>query len=87
VSYVYRAVLHGDRLQWSEDVPEHVRKGRPVVVYVTVPDEEASAGQDDRGRRMAEALEKLAAASAQAVPRDPVAWQRETREERSLPGR
>jgi hypothetical protein len=86
VSGVYRAVLHGDRLQWSEEVPEHVRKGRPVVAYVTVPDE-ASAAEDDRGRRMAEAMERLSIASARAGPRDPAAWQRETREERPLPGR
>ncbi len=35
----YRAILHGDRLEWSEEAPDHVHRDRPVAVRVTILDE------------------------------------------------
>lgn len=40
-----------------------------------------------RGERMAAALAKLAKSSGLRAIKDPVLWQREMREDRSLPGR
>jgi hypothetical protein len=39
---------------------------------------------NDRGRRMAEALEALAATQGLNAIADPVAWQRDVRQDRSL---
>ena len=41
----------------------------------------------ERGRRMADALEQLANRNAFSEITDPVAWQRETRQDRPLPTR
>ncbi len=62
----------------------------PVRVRVTVvgplleetPDERAA-----RGKRMGELLQKLAETNPFAEITDPVAWQREIRKDRPLPGR
>jgi hypothetical protein len=52
------------------------------VIILDKPDQVA-----DRRRRMAEALENLAAADAFSEISDPVEWQREVRKDRPLPGR
>ncbi|MDP2831727.1 MAG: hypothetical protein Q8Q28_00195 [Pseudomonadota bacterium] len=43
--------------------------------------------EEERGRRLAEALRKLQEAKPFAEITDPVAWQREIRQDRPLPGR
>ncbi|HEV2177773.1 MAG TPA: hypothetical protein VGW33_11320 [Terriglobia bacterium] len=78
----YKAVLRGNSLEWSEEVPERLAQDRPVEVRVTIL--EPSAGQ---GQRMAEALERLARLNALSSIADPVAWERQQREDRELPGR
>lgn len=79
----YRAVLKGDRLEWTDVVPSHLASEQPVeVTILDEPDRIA-----DRRRRMAEALEKLAAADAFSGISDPSEWQREIRKDRPLPGR
>ncbi|MGH9434344.1 MAG: hypothetical protein ACRD3T_22695 [Terriglobia bacterium] len=80
----YKAVLRGNRLEWSEQVPERLTEDRPVSVQVTVLEGEANTGQ---GHRMADALEKLARLNALADIPDPTAWEREQRQDRQLPGR
>ena len=50
-----------------------------------VPEDEAAV--EARGRRMTEALEKLAELGTFAELKDPVEWQRELRRDRPLPGR
>jgi hypothetical protein len=85
----YRAILKGDRLEWRGEVPPEVDRDRAIVVEVTIlRDERFSASRvADAGERMADALEKLAASRAIASTEDPVAWQREVRRDRPLPGR
>jgi hypothetical protein len=57
----YKAVLRGDRLEWSGDAPKHMGREDAVPVYVTLLDEPARhEAQSNRGQRMAEALEQLA---------------------------
>ncbi len=85
----YRAVLKGDRLEWRGESPPEIARERAVPVDVTVlRDERFSASRAaDTGEKMAAALEKLAASGAVAGIEDPVAWQREVRRDRRLPGR
>jgi len=47
----------------------------------------ANASARQRGRQMAEALEGLARLPERIPIEDPVAWQREQRQDRALPGR
>ena len=83
MSESYRAILKGNQLEWTDDVPSDLPSEQPVeVIILDGPD-----GIVDRRRRMAEALENLAAADAFSEISDPVEWQREIREDRPLPGR
>jgi hypothetical protein len=84
----YKAVLRGDRLEWCGDAPQVTAPEHPVMVHVTLLDEpETEEARSERGRRMAEALERLAARNAFAEIEDPVEWQRDIRKDRPLPGR
>ncbi len=79
----YRAVLHGDTLEWTGDSPD---VSEPVNVAVTLL-ETKTLTQADRGRRMAEALQRIADSGGFPNIPDPVEWQREIRRDRALPGR
>lgn len=88
MSNTYRATLKGDHLEWNEERPPALPPDRPVLVSVTLLGEaQAGAPDRERGRRMAEALRQLAASGGPRAPEDPLAWQREQRRERPLPGR
>ena len=83
-----KAVLKGDRLEWSGGAPEHPRPEHAVAVHVTLPDESPDmTAKESRGRQMAEALERIAAVGALAEMKHPEQWQREVRRDRSLPDR
>ena len=84
MSQTYKAILHGDHVEWLEKPPE---KPHPVQVQITFLEETASEAVLDRGQRMAEALAVLARRGIFAAITDPVAWQRERRSERTLPNR
>ena len=84
----YRATLHGNRLKWSDEEPESLPPDRGVEVFVTIlgrPESPESSRR--RGAAMAAALERLAAAGGPKSFGDAAEWERETREERALPGR
>ncbi len=83
----YEAILNGDRLEWSDGAP---MTKRPVRVHVTVVEpalEETAEEAAERGRQMAELLRELAKSNPFKDIADPVAWQREIRKDRPLPGR
>jgi hypothetical protein len=82
----YRALLHGDRLEWLEDAPES-RTDAPLCVHVTVLEQGPPAGVNARGHAMAAILEQLAERRTFSAITDPVRWQRDLRQERGLPGR
>lgn len=83
----YKATLRGNILEWSEDVPKQ-SEDIAIEVYVTVlSNGQTSSDKLTQGKRMAEALEKLASSNSLVEIIDPVAWQREQREERTLPDR
>lgn len=84
----YKAILRGNRLEWTGDTPECIPAEDQTNVLVTLLDERTpDALQADRGERMAEALEKLAATHALAEMENAADWEREMRQDRSLPGR
>ena len=82
----YKAILRGDRVEWVGDAPE-TNGGIPV--HITVLSERAAAAQEKatRGAEMADALQAVANAGGISSIPDPVAWQREVRKDRPLPGR
>lgn len=83
----YKAILRGDRLEWSGTVPEHLAGDRAVAVQVTILDETLpSAEERGQGLRMAAALAQLAALDGPAALTDPAQWERELRQDRALPG-
>jgi hypothetical protein len=82
----YRALLHGDRLEWLEDAPES-QTGAPLRVHVTVLEQEPPVEVHTRGHAMAAILEQLAERRTFSTITDPVRWQRELRQDRILPGR
>jgi len=80
----YKAILHGDRLEWLEEAPV---VETPSRVDVVVLDEELPAASHARGLEMAAILERLARRRAFSDMTDPVGWQRDLRQDRPLPGR
>jgi len=86
----YKAILRGNRLEWRGSGRQYLPSDRPVAVYVTVLDEplaDVDASEKGQGARMAAALERLAEIHALADINDAATWERETRQERALPGR
>ncbi len=79
----YKAILTGNHLQWDVDIREYINPERPLAVYVTILDQRIS--KTERGKQMAEALEKLAMANMLQSIDDPVQWQREIRKDRPRP--
>jgi hypothetical protein len=84
----YKAILRGNHLEWNEEAPDHLAQEDAVVVYVTILDEAVVPSEvTQQGHRMAAALEQLAAVNALADVTDPIAWEREMRQDRPLPDR
>ena len=82
----YRALLHGDRLEWLEEAPEP-QKDVPLQVYVMVLEQARPVETGARGCAMAAILEKLAKRGAFSAIADPANWQRTLRRDRALPER
>jgi hypothetical protein len=83
----YRGVLTGRQIEWtSSDIPD-IPEGSSVQVVVTVVDPPDGLTPDERRNRMADILAEIAAGEPFADITDPVAWQREMRRDRKLPGR
>ena len=79
----YKAVLKGNRLEWTDSEPTNLNPEQPVEVTIL----DAPVRIADRRRRMAQALENLAAVDAFSDISDPSEWQREIRKDRPLPSR
>ena len=84
--YTYKALLHGDRLEWLGEAPEP-QTDAPLSVHVTVLEQELPTAGQTHGHAMAALLEKLAERHMFSAITDPVRWQRELRQDRGLPGR
>jgi hypothetical protein len=84
----YKAILRGDRIEWSGDAPEQLDTEQGVEVQVTILQSPAtSSAAASNGKAMAEVLEKLAATNSVSEISDASTWQREQRQDRVLPGR
>jgi hypothetical protein len=85
MSQTYRAIIRGNQIEWTGEVPQVGSAQEGLRVHVIVDDvpQEPTA---EAKRRMMEAFERLAQASTFADV-DPVEWQREQRRDRPLPGR
>ena len=82
----YNALLRGNSLEWIGEAPEG-SENYSMTVEVTVLEESYPAEARPRGDEMAAILEKLAESGAVSEITDPVAWQRDLRQDRPLPGR
>ena len=80
----YKAILHGDRVEWLDGAPE--TEG-PVQVYITISNLPNSDDSQSEGQTVFEALQALADMGAFDDIEDPVAWQCEIRKDRPLPFR
>lgn len=78
----YKALLRGDRVEWIGPPPEPTRA---TPVHITLLDESPQPIAS-RGAEMGRILESLAQGGGLAGI-DPVHWQREVRQDRTLPGR
>jgi hypothetical protein len=84
----YKAILHGDRLEWRGEEPESVPMDRGIEVFVTILEEKVSSLTElSRGAAMAAALERLAQGGGLQEIEDPLLWERDVRGDRPLPGR
>jgi hypothetical protein len=84
----YKAILKNNRLEWRDTVPDQLLPDQAVAVHVTILDEPVVTPTDaSRGKRMAAALEKLAATLSLEGISDPATWEREIRQDRVLPDR
>lgn len=80
----YKAILRGDHVQWLGDAPE---TNGGIAVQITVIEQPTPTDKAARGQAMAAALQKIADGGGVPSIPDPVAWQREIRRDRPLPGR
>jgi hypothetical protein len=81
----FKAWLRGNRLEWIGDAPDELGE-QMLQVHVTFLDDKPVLESKTRGQRMAEILANLAASQVLGDI-DPVLWQQEIRQDRSLPGR
>ena len=81
---VYKAILHGNRVEWLDGAPE---SSEPIQVYVSVPEVKRGDDPEPGQKSIVELFQALADSGAFADIEDPVAWQREQRKDRPLPGR
>ena len=80
----YKAILHGDRVEWLDGAPD---ADGPLRVEIAI---EADSNRDqieEKSGPVSHFFQALADMGAFAEIEDPVAWQREIRKDRPLPGR
>lgn len=87
----YSAILRSGRLEWESNNPPHIPPGAAMRVSVTLLDASLADEWPETGPAMAAALADFAAAGGPTSVGDlfgnPMEWQRESRVDRSLPGR
>ena len=84
----YKATLKDGQVKWTTTAPPNSLNGVQVLVTV-LPAQTSESERRERGAAMAAALRKLSKIKngGLASIEDPVAWQREIRKDRPLPGR
>lgn len=80
----YEAILQGNKLKWKGTAPMQVTSQKEIRVYVTLLDAIPDTPEnEERGQKMVAALSALAALGNHSIP-DPLAWQKEIRQDRPL---
>jgi hypothetical protein len=82
----YKATLHGSHIHWTNERPNAVITDQDIDVLITILSEsdQAHDTSERQGERMAQCLEKIAQTGGITGIADPVAWQRELRQDRQL---
>lgn len=78
----FRAILHGDRIEWIDPPPA---RQDPIPVQIALIEDDSTSRA--RGSIMAESLQEIAREGGLSSIFDPVAWQRDLRNDRILPQR
>jgi hypothetical protein len=82
MSNVYDAIVKGNKLDWVSIPPKEILENKKIRVKVILSEETVTT--KDRGKLMAEALKKIAEGNGLKSIKNPVAWQREVRKDRTL---
>ena len=80
----YKAILRGDRIEWVNGAPD---EEGPLLVEITITKELDPREDEELSKPVSQLFQELADMGAFSEIEDPVAWQREIRKDRSLPGR
>ncbi len=80
----YNALLNNDCLQWLDQIPRQWRQ-RPIKVQVTMLDD-LPKPEISANNKAVEILQKIADNGGPGID-DPVAWEREMRQDNPLLGR
>ena len=83
----YEAVLRGDTLEWVGERPTNWPQDEAVEVHITLTAVRPRLSEEERKRRLGEALDALVKSNPFRDIDDPAEWQREMRVDRPLPGR
>ena len=67
----YRATIHGNKIEWDDDVPQGVKNKKSITVDVTVVTSKRKLKKPN-GKKMAEALAKIAAGGGITSIKDPL---------------
>ncbi|MBX3293081.1 MAG: hypothetical protein KF881_09360 [Acidobacteria bacterium] len=82
----YKATIRGDNIEWDGEAPDAVKDGKLVRVEVTLVSKPVKQSKRNAVRAVAALKEIASRGGISSIP-DPVAWQREIRKDRPLPGR
>lgn len=81
----YKVILHNNQLEWRDTMPKNLSPQSSVEVYVTILENPSDdVDKTAVGEQMAQVLQSLAELPERSIS-DPVAWEREMREDRPLP--
>jgi hypothetical protein len=83
----FNAILKNNSIQWVDETPE-IELNSSIKVHITLLEDVANNQNqsNSNGQKMAEALKKLSVNNTFSEI-DPQKWQREIRQDRSLPNR
>ncbi len=82
----YKARLHGSSIYWTDERPLPDMTDQDIEVLITVLSviHQPVKSEEKREEQIARCLEKIAQTGGIAGIADPVAWQRELRQDRQL---
>ena len=83
----YDAIMRGDTLEWTGARPVGLPQDEAIAVEVVLKTVQSLDAEEERKRRLGEALDSVVKLNPFRDMDDPVAWQREMRVDRSLCGR